>query len=42
MHELPHKLLNNLRFRTLENKELFEKSQNWVEAEPSLQSPFQK
>ena len=43
MYKLPYELSNNLRLtiRTY-SWEILEKSQIWVEAQPSTQSPFQK
>ena len=42
VYELPHKMPNNLTLRMLGNYEILGKPQNWVEIEPSAQSPLQK
>ena len=42
VYELLHELPNDLRFRFLGSQELSEKSQIWMETEPSTQSPFDK
>ena len=42
VYKLPHKFPNNLRLRTLGNKETLGKFQIWVETWPSAQPPFQK
>ena len=42
VYELPHELPNDLRLKTLGNKEILRKSQIWVQTQPSAQSPFQK
>ena len=42
VHELPYELPNDLRLRILGNQEILEKSQMWVETQPSAQSSFQK
>ena len=40
--EFPHEFPNDLRLRTLENKEISGKSQIWMEIQPCVQSFFQK
>ena len=35
LYELPHELLNDLRFRTLGNKEILGKCESWVETSVS-------
>ena len=42
VHELPHKLPNDLRLRILGNQEILEKCQMWVQTQPNSQSSFQK
>ena len=42
VYELPHELPNDLRLRILGNLKIIEKTQKWMEAGPSIQSPFQK
>ena len=42
VYELLHELPKDLRFRFLGSQELSEKSQIWMETEPSTQSPFNK
>ena len=42
VYKLTHKLPNNLRLKILGNSEIMGKTQKWVEAEPSSQSPFQE
>ena len=39
---LPHELPKDLRLTILGNSEIMGKTQKWVEAEPSTQSPLQK
>ena len=39
---LPHELPNDLRLKTVGNKEILGKSQIWVKTWPSVQSRFQK
>ena len=39
VYELPHELPNDLRFR-LKKLGILEKSQIWVDIQPSAQSPF--
>ena len=41
-HELPHELPNDLSLRILENQEILEKCQMWVQTQPNVQSSFQK
>ena len=42
VHKFPHKLPNNLRLSLLENQEMLEECQVWVERLRSIQSCFQK
>ena len=42
VHDFPHRLPNDLRLSILENYEILEKCQVWVERSPSIQSCFQK
>ena len=43
VYNFPHKLPNQLRLvGILQNYEILGKSQNWLEGEPSAQSPFYK
>ena len=41
VYELPHKLPNNLRLRTIVNQEMKRKAQNFVETKTSLQFSLQ-
>ena len=41
-YELPHNSSNELRLRIIRNYKKLQKSQVWVEREPSFQPPFQK
>ena len=41
-YKLPHELPNDSRLGILGNQEILERSQNWLKAEPSVQSHFQK
>ena len=40
--ELPHELPNDLGLRILQNQEILEKCQMWVQTQPNAQSSFQK
>ena len=40
VYKLPHKLLNDLRLKILENEEILGKCQNFVTTEPSGKSPL--
>ena len=40
VHEHPQKLSNDLRLKILENYGMKRKSQNWVETQAIVQSPF--
>ena len=42
LYESPHQIPSALSHRILENWEILEKSQMWVEMEPSVQSSSQK
>ena len=42
LYELPHKLLNDLRLKMVENQEILEKLQNCVGEESKVQSPLLK
>ena len=41
-YELPYELPNDLRLRILGSSEIVEKTQKWVVADPTTQSPFRK
>ena len=42
IYQLPHELRNDLRFRIFGNKEILEKSQNWMGTQPNAPSTLKK